>query len=80
MIDGIAMPAKYRLGADQQPHLMQYVPGEPVQQRCQEDAVRRVEPEPDLRAAQCASMVVKGFRPTGSRRRWRGVAMLARRH
>jgi hypothetical protein len=51
-IDEIAMPAKYRLGADQQPHSMQHVPGEPVQQRCQEGAVSRV--EPGLRAAQLA--------------------------
>jgi hypothetical protein len=48
MSDQVAVPPQDGLGAHQQPHPMQRVPGESVQQRRQQGAVSRV--EPDLRA------------------------------
>jgi hypothetical protein len=39
-----AVPAKDGVGADQQPQLAKHGPGEPVQERCQQRPVGRLEP------------------------------------
>jgi hypothetical protein len=46
MGDQGAVPADHGLGTDQPPYPAQHVAGEPVQQRCEEGPISRIEPHP----------------------------------
>ncbi|WP_213007220.1 hypothetical protein [Paractinoplanes toevensis] len=46
------MPAQYRVRAYQQPQVLQRLPGEPAEQRCQPHPIDRI--EPDLLLAELA--------------------------